>query len=178
MTHRCSTSSVSRFGVPLLLVLLLAAGSGVCFARVAKGQHSGKKDARRQIEAMETQWRDAQLSGNVAEMSKLLSEDYFGISMTGEVNTKETQLERMRNRVLVISKIELSDLKIKVLGSTAVVTSRAEVLGVNDGVPMTGSFRYTRVYQKSAAGLWQITNFEATRLARQGPPPAAEEPKP
>jgi len=39
---------------------------------------------------------------------------------------------------------------------------------MNDGTPMTGSFRYTRVYQKTAAGLWQITNFEATRLARQG----------
>jgi ketosteroid isomerase-like protein len=156
--------------------VLLAAGSGVCAAKVAKTNHAGKKDAKRQIEAMENQWRDAQLTGNVAEMSKLLSDDFFGISMTGEVNTKATQLERMRNRVLVISKIELSDMKVKVIGSTAVVTSRAEVLGVNDGVPMTGSFRYTRVYQRTASGLWQITNFEATRLARQGVPP--EEPKP
>jgi len=177
MTLRCSALPVSRVGLPLLLVLLLAAGSGVCFAKVAKTARSGKRDVKRQIEAIENQWRSAQLAGNVAEMSKLLSDDYFGISMTGEVNTKDTQLERMRNRVLVISKIELSDMKIKVLGATAVVTSRAEVQGVNDGVPMLGSFRYTRVYQRGALGQWQITNFEATRLAKQGPPPV-EEPKP
>jgi ketosteroid isomerase-like protein len=176
MTQRCSTSPLSILGCSLLLAVLLAAGSGVCAAKVAKASHPGKKDAKRQIESMENQWRDAQLSGNVAEMSKLLSDDYFGISMTGEVNTKAMQLERMRKRTLVISKIEFSDMKVKLIGTTAVVTSRVEVLGVNEGEPMTGSFRYTRVYQRTASGLWQITNFEATRLARQGPPP--EEPKP
>jgi ketosteroid isomerase-like protein len=107
-------------------------------------------------------------------MSKLLSDDYFGISMAGEVNTKAQQLERMRTRMLVISKIDLSDMKVKLLGTTAVVTSRAEVQGVNEGTPITGSFRYTRVYQKTPSGQWQITNFEATRLARQSPPTEPE----
>jgi ketosteroid isomerase-like protein len=170
MSQRCFSSPVTLRGLSLLLVVLLAAGAGACFAKTTQGKHPGKKDAKRQIEAMENQWRDAQLTGNVAEMSKLLSDDYFGISMTGEVNTKETQLERMRKRTLAISKIELSDMKVKLIGTTAVVTSRAEVQGVNEGNPITGSFRYTRVYQRTAAGLWQITNFEATRLARQGPP--------
>ena len=175
MTQRCFISSVSLRGLSLLLVVLLAASTGVCAVKGAKAKHPGKKDARRQIEAMENQWRDAQLTGNVAEMTKLLSDDYFGISMTGEVNTKAQQLERMRKRTLVISKIDFSDMKVKLIGTTAVVTSRVEVLGVNDGAPMTGSFRYTRVYQRTATGQWQITNFEATRLARQGPP---EESKP
>jgi ketosteroid isomerase-like protein len=148
------------------------AGAPACFAKVAK--HTGKKDAKKQIESMENQWRDAVVTGNIAEMAKILSDDYFGISMTGEVNTKAQQLERMQKRMLVVSKMELSDLKVKLIGTTAVVTSRAEVQGVNDGAPITGAFRYTRVYQKTAAGLWQITNFEATRLARQGPPPDPE----
>ncbi|RXH58662.1 nuclear transport factor 2 family protein [Granulicella sibirica] len=129
-----------------------------------------KKDAKRQIEDMETQWRDAQLTGNVSEMERLLSEDYFGISMTGQVNTKEQQLDRIRKRTLVLSKIELSDVKVKLIGTTAVVTSRAEVEGTSDGTPMRGSFRYTRVYQRTPAGLWKITNFEATRLARPNQP--------
>ena len=166
MTIRLSSPPVLVRRVALILVLLMPC---VCVAKVTK--HTGKKDAKKQIEAMENQWRDAQLTGNVAEMTKLLSDDYFGISMTGEVNTKALQLERMRKRVLVISKIDLSDMKVKLLGTTAVVTSRAEIQGMNEGNPITGSFRYTRVYQKTVAGLWQITNFEATRLARQGPPP-------
>jgi ketosteroid isomerase-like protein len=119
---------------------------------------------------METQWRDAQLTGNVSEMEKLLSDDYFGISMTGQVNTKAQQLERMRTRTLMLSRIDLSDVKVKLIGTTAVVTSRAVVEGMNDGLPMRGSFRYTRVYQRTSAGQWKITNFEATRLARANDP--------
>ena len=124
-----------------------------------------KRDAKREIEDMETQWRDAQLTGNVSEMDKLLSDDYFGISMNGQVNTKAQQLERIRKRALNLTRIDLSDVKVKLFGTTAaVVTSRAEVAGTMDGAPMNGSFRYTRVYQR-VAGLWKITNFEATRLA-------------
>lgn len=147
-----------------VLALFVVAGSTAGFGWV--GKHKVHKDAKHQIEQMEDQWRDAQLTSNVPEMSKLLSEDYFGISMTGQVNTKAQQLARMTNRTLVLSKIDLSDRKIKLIGSTAVVTSRAEIEGTSEGAPITGSFRYTRVYQRTPSGQWQITNFEATRLTQ------------
>ncbi|SFS05436.1 protein of unknown function [Granulicella pectinivorans] len=172
MTLRRLCCAASSRGLVLLLAVFAAGVPALCLAKVAR--HTGKRDVKKQIESMETQWRDAQLTGNIAEMSKLLSDDYFGISMAGEVNTKAQQLERMRTRMLVISKIDLSDMKVKLLGTTAVVTSRAEVQGVNEGTPITGSFRYTRVYQKTPSGQWQITNFEATRLARQSPPTEPE----
>jgi len=149
------------FSLSLLILLLFGAGPS---GHALVGKHAQKRDAKREIEDMETQWRDAQLTGNVSEMEKLLSEDYFGISMTGQVNTKAQQLDRIRKRALNLTKIELSDVKVKLFGNTAVVTSRAEVAGTIDGKPMNGSFRYTRVYQR-VAGLWKITNFEATRLA-------------
>jgi ketosteroid isomerase-like protein len=152
----------------LLLIALLIASPTPSYGLA--GKHALRKDAKRQIEDMETQWRDAQLTGNVSEMERLLSEDYFGISMTGQVNTKDQQLDRIRKRTLVLSKIELSDVKVKLIGKTAVVTSRAEVEGMNDGVPMQGSFRYTRVYQRTPSGSWKITNFEATRLAQPRQP--------
>ena len=57
-----------------------------------------KHDAKRQVEALEEQWRTAQLAGDVATMDKLLSDDYIGISITGQVNTKMQQLDRMKMR--------------------------------------------------------------------------------
>jgi ketosteroid isomerase-like protein len=54
------------------------------------------------------------------------------------------------------------------IGTTAIVTSRADVDGTNDGMPMHGTYRYTRVYSRTPSGIWKITNFEATRV---GPPP-------
>jgi ketosteroid isomerase-like protein len=53
---------------------------------------------------------------------------------------------------------------VKLVGSIAIVTSHAEVEGTNEGVPVQGTFRYTRVYQRLPSGAWKITSFEATRV--------------
>ncbi len=122
---------------------------------------------------MEDAWRAAQIAGDVDAMDKLLSDDYVGITMTGQVVTKMQQLDRMRNRALVLSRLDIEDVKLKLIGSTAIVTSLAEVDGSSDGEPMRGRFRSTRVYSRLPSGVWKMTNFEATRV---GPPPGGRPP--
>ena len=126
--------------------------------------HEKKHDAKRQVEALEEQWRQAQLIGDVAAMDKLLSDDYIGITMTGQVNTKTQQLDRMRMHKIALTKLDLGDRQVKLVGSIAIVTSRAEVEGTNEGAPVKGTYRYTRVYQRLPSGAWKITSFEATRV--------------
>jgi ketosteroid isomerase-like protein len=126
--------------------------------------HEKKHAAKQQVEALEEQWRQAQLGGDVATMDKLLSDDYIGISMTGQVNTKEQQLDRMRLHKIALTKLDLGERQVKLIGSIAIVTSRAEVEGTNEGAPVKGTFRYTRVYQRLPSGVWKITSFEATRV--------------
>ena len=123
-----------------------------------------KHAAKQQVEALEEQWRQAQLAGDVATMDKLLSDDYIGISMTGQVNTKAQQLDRMRLHKVALVKLDLGDRQVKLIGSIAIVTSRAEVEGTNDGAVIKGTYRYTRVYQRLPSGVWKITSFEATRV--------------
>ncbi len=123
-----------------------------------------KHDAKRQVEALEEQWRQAQLVGDVAAMDKLLSDDYIGITMTGQVNTKTQQLDRMRMHKIALTKLDLGERQVKLIGSIAIVTSRAEVEGTNEGAPVKGTYRYTRVYQRLPNGAWKITSFEATRV--------------
>jgi ketosteroid isomerase-like protein len=126
--------------------------------------HEKKHDAKKQVQALEEQWRTAQLAGDVAAMDKLLSDDYIGISMTGQVNTKAQQLDRVRSHKFVLSRLDLGEMQVKLVGSIAIVTSRAEVEGTSDGMPVKGTFRYTRVYQHLPSGEWKITSFEATRV--------------
>lgn len=168
--------------VPRCLVIALAVcglNSGAQQAPAAPGavgsgpvhphHHTGKRDYKREVEMLEEQWRQAQVSGDVATMDKLLSEDYVGISMTGQVNTKTQQLDRLRTRTLQLTKINLSDMKVKLLGlnaNVAIVTSLAEVEGTADGANVQGLYRYTRVYQRMPNGAWKITNFEATRVPK------------
>jgi ketosteroid isomerase-like protein len=128
--------------------------------------HEKKHDAKRQVEALEEEWRQAQLAGDVTVMDKLLSDDYIGISITGQVNTKAQQLDRMRMHRVALTRLDLGDRQVKLIGSIAIVTSRAEVEGTNEGTPVNGTFRYTRVYQHLPSGGWKITSFEATRVPR------------
>jgi ketosteroid isomerase-like protein len=123
-----------------------------------------KHAAKQQVEALEEQWRQAQLAGDVATMDKLLSDDYIGISITGQVNTKSQQLDRMRMHKVVLTRLDLADRQVKLIGSIAIVTSRAEVEGTNEGANVKGTYRYTRVYQRLPSGVWKITSFEATRV--------------
>jgi ketosteroid isomerase-like protein len=137
-----------------------------------------KHDAKRQVEALEEQWRTAQLAGDIAVMDKLLSDDYIGISMTGQVNTKVQQLDRARNHKLVLTRLDLGERQVKLVGSIAIVTSMAEIEGTNDGVPVKGTFRYTRVYQRLPSGEWKITSFEATRVPSKDALHNAHDPEP
>lgn len=156
--------------VALLLLssfVVLGFGSGGQ-AQAARPHKEHKRDYKREIEAVELQWKTAQLTGDVAMMDKLLAEDYFGISVAGELNNKSQQLERLRQKTLVFTKIDASDTKVKLLGGrVGVVTSLARIEATNDGAPMNGNFRYTRVYKRYPDGSWKITNFEVTKVPDQ-----------
>jgi ketosteroid isomerase-like protein len=132
--------------------------------------HEHKRVEREEIESLEKDVQAAQASGDTATMDKLLSDDYLGTNANGEVVTKSQQLDHMQKRKFVISSLQTSDLKIKLIGQIAIVTCLAEINGVNDGAPIHGNFRYTRIYQHLPNGTWKITNFEATRSNRPAPP--------
>jgi ketosteroid isomerase-like protein len=149
-------------GVIFLVAATAAIPPQAMAAPIPHKEH--KREARREIEAVEEEWRTAQLAGDVATMSKLLADDYFGISIAGQLNNKTQQLERLQKHTLVLTKIDVSDVKIKLLGRVAIVTSLAEIEGMNDGESMHGTYRYTRVYKRYPDGSWKITNFEVTRV--------------
>jgi ketosteroid isomerase-like protein len=57
---------------------------------------------------------------------------------------------------------------VRFYGTTALVTSRADVSGTNTGGDFSGSFRYTRVYVRNAEGKWKVVSFEASRIREPG----------
>ena len=155
-----------RVRAVLLLAIVVLGIAGIARAQNAHKEH--KRDYKREIELVEQQWRTAQLAGDVATMDKLLAEDYFGISNNGQLNNKTQQLERLQKRTLVLTKIDVSDVKIKLLGRVGIVTSLAQLEGTNDGRPLQGLFRYTRIYKRYPDGSWKITNFEVTHIPNKG----------
>ncbi|MEO6802131.1 MAG: nuclear transport factor 2 family protein [Granulicella sp.] len=160
----------AKFGWLLLFVLAVAAGHEAIAKVHPAAKHNAKHNEKHEIEALEEQWRVAQLTGDVASIDRLMSADFIGITMTGEANTKAQQLDRFRDKSLLLTKVDISDRKIKLVGDVAIVTALAQVEGTNEGQELQGTYRYTRVYQRVAPGVWQTTNFEVTRIPRHRRP--------
>jgi ketosteroid isomerase-like protein len=169
-TSNCRPSSVASLLLIVACTGLLAMATATPLSALPAVPSHKSHDAKQQVEELEQQWRTAQLSGDVAVMDKLLSDDYIGISMNGQVNTKAQQLERISSRRVTLTRLDLSEMKVKLIGAIAIVTSRAEVEGTSDGESVKGTYRYTRVYQHLPSGVWKITSFEATRIPQPGSP--------
>jgi ketosteroid isomerase-like protein len=127
-----------------------------------------KHETRHQIESLEDSWRNAVLKGNITAMDALLADDYIAISPTGILQSKEQALANIRSGTMHFKSIVLTDRKIRMYGTTALVTSRAEVSGTGPDGNISGSYRYTRVYVKDARGVWRIVSFEASRIREPG----------
>jgi len=143
----------------LFLVAICLVMAHPAFALPHRETHSIHKE----IEALEQQWREAIISHNVGEMDHLLADDYIGISANGTVETKAQALAQSKAGTVQIKSLDLNDLKVRVYGDTAVVTSRAALEGTNGQSDISGNYRYTRVYNKRL-GQWKIVSFEASRI--------------
>ena len=146
------------------VVLLMVAATGCLHAMPRAERH----ETRHEIEQLEDSWREAVLKGNIAAMDSLLADDYMAITPTGILQSKEQALANLRAGTVHFKTIELSDRKIRLYGTTALVTSRAEVTARGPDGDMSGSYRYTRVYVKDARGTWRIVSFEASKIKEPG----------
>ena len=117
----------------------------------------------REIENLESEWRNGLIQNDVATASRLLADDYLGINPNGTLETKADALAVRRSGVLKISSIEPDNVKVHVYGDTAVVTSQVELQGRDGERDISGRYHYTRVYSHKS-GEWKIVSFEASKL--------------
>ncbi len=125
--------------------------------------HRQPKNIVHTIQRLEAQWRLAQLKGDTATMANMLSSDYLGIYSDGTLATKNETIAAVKSGALHFTEMNVSDVKIRVFGTTVVVVSKAQVEGTKDGGPINGTYRYTRVYHR-INGVWKIVSFEASSL--------------
>jgi len=128
-----------------------------------------KEERRHEIDRLEDAWRSAVLSSNTKALDALLADDYMAITPSGTIQTKDDTLQGFRTGRFHIASLTVSDRKVRFYGTTAVVTSLAEMQGSAAGNPVSGSFRYTRVYVRNAQGQWKIVSFEASQISDSEP---------
>ena len=149
----------------LVPVLMLAVSANALQAGMPKVP---KHESRHEIDQLEQTWRNAILSQNTEAMDSLLADDYMAITPAGTIQTKDQTLSNLRARRIHLTALDITDRKVRFYGTTAVVTSLAEVQGTNVDGDVSGSFRYTRVYVRDSRGDWKIVSFEASRIREPG----------
>lgn len=149
--------AIARAGVGIFLLLLYVPAIHAAIPH----PHRQPRQVVHIIEKLEGLWQQAELTANTATMQTMLSDNYLGIYGDGTLATKAETIESFRSRETRFSQIRTWDRKIRVFGSTAVVVSKADVVGIHDGENLSGLYRYTRVYHRHN-GVWKIVSFEAS----------------
>ena len=117
----------------------------------------------KEIENLESQWRTALVQNDVATINRLLADDYLGINPNGTLETKADALAQRRAGTTKISSIDPINMKVRVYGDTAVVTSQVNVEGHEGDRDISGRYHYTRVYSRRD-GEWKVVSFEQSRI--------------
>ena len=117
-----------------------------------------------EIKKLEMDRAAAVVKGDMAMVEKQTSDDYTLINMNGQMATKQQMIDAFKSGKSKLSMNELSDMKVRVYGNTAVVTGKSTVKGMMNGKDATGSVMFTRVYVKKD-GRWQSVALQQTRLS-------------
>lgn len=133
-------------------------------AQPAPVPRAHRHEFRHEIDQLEEAWRVAMLKGNSAALAALLADDYTAITARGAIQTKDQAVASLRAGAFQLTALNISDRKVRIYGSTAVVTSVAELTGTKTDQELTGRYRYTRVYVRNPQGQWKIVSFEASRI--------------
>lgn len=144
----------------LFLVLPLAAPSGP--------KRSPALDES--FTSLERAWSSAFQKHDLPAIERLLAEEYVGIDGRGVVSNRADELEEARARpagapppAFEILAEEISDVRARQYGETAVVTALNVVTARTQDGPSTIRYRRSTVWVRRA-GRWQCVHFHASRI--------------
>lgn len=90
----------------------------------------------------------AQLVSNVEILDQLLHDDLIAVAPTGEIVTKEIDLNVHRAKTMIIEEASTEINEIKITGDTALTVVTMTAKGKMMGTPLEGRFRYFRVWKR------------------------------
>jgi Domain of unknown function (DUF4440) len=104
-----------------------------------------------EVEQVEERLRRAMLASDVPELDRLLSDRLMFVTPDGATLRKEGDLSAHRSGLIRISALTPLHRHIEQFGMTAVVNVEMEMAGSFAGAPMSGRYKYTRVWHHDGA---------------------------
>jgi len=142
--------------VTIFTVALLSLGRQQSVAQNADA--AAEQEVRQTIK----KYRTALLQKDAATLEQIWVDDYTFTNGAGETHTKGERLAHLKSGATSLDSIsEAEDMKVRIHGNVAVVTSRVTIKGQYTGKQASGQFRSINVWVKGAAG-WQLIANQLT----------------
>lgn len=116
-----------------------------------------------QVAVFEERLIRAMKESNVLALDALLSDDLIFTGHTGQVFTKQDDLDAHRSGNIEIFEINPSEQIIRPMGNIAVVSVLLEISGSFFGNTEVGFFRFTRVWKEAGEGM-QVIAAHSTQV--------------
>jgi ketosteroid isomerase-like protein len=144
----CNKEVMKSFCILSLAVFLVC-----CPAQVSTAQQRAADGAK--IIGLEKQWTDAYKHRDIAILSSLLAEDFVITVEDGSTYGKAGYISHSADSSVRVDMAELSELRVRMHGNTAVVTGAYHEKGDSKGKPYEYRDRLTDVWMKTGGG-WQV----------------------
>ncbi len=114
-----------------------------------------EKSEAANIRAMELKWTESYKERQVQILASLLADDFVITVEDGNTYSKTGYISHSAEPSVHVDVAEMSDLKVRMHGNTAVVTGAYHERGKSDGKPYEYHDRLTDVWMK-VGGKWQV----------------------
>ncbi|MBZ5688799.1 MAG: nuclear transport factor 2 family protein [Acidobacteriia bacterium] len=128
--------------------------AGLIFTSSANLFGQGKSDADT-VRALELKWTESYKQRSIDILSSLLADEFVITVEDGNVYSKAGYISHTADSKVRVDVAEMSDLKVRIHGNTAIVTGAYHEKGVSEGKPYEYRDRLTDVWIKSG-GKWQV----------------------
>ena len=113
----------------------------------------------------ETALRQAQLTGDVAALDKVLDEDLVFTGPDGLIYGKGDDLDAHRSGSIRITELAPSEEHVQEFGDIVVLSVTMEMRGSFHGEDFAGPFRYTRIWRNTERG-WRVVAGHVSAISQ------------
>ena len=136
------------------VALVAAAVFALCALEFSAAQNNAEPGVS-QVLALESRWNTAYERGDVAAMDSLLATDYIITVEDGTTFSKPGYIAHNGNATVHVELSDMTDLKVRMHGKTAVVTGAYHEKGTEKGKAYEYHDRFTDVWANNE-GKWQL----------------------
>ena len=119
--------------------------------------------SEQELRKLEKNWDAAIVARDIPTIESILTEDFQFIDSAGNVHSKGDILEGIKSSKATTEPFETEDVRVRIYGTTAVLTGRFTQKVVYEGKTYSGQFRYTDVYVKQGES-WRAVSAHASRI--------------